>query len=80
MAVVKINNKTCDEFEIKRRVRQVLNCDYAWSLFTYVYGENTMRKVIMDNWNRGIPINAKAITNLKYASDTTVNLLTRMKW
>lgn len=67
-AVVRVENNSSEPFRIRKGVRQ--GCVLSPRLFN-VYGEHIMRRSL-DNFEGGVSIGGKKISNLRYADDTTL--------
>lgn len=67
-ARIRLDNLYSTSFKVERGVRQ--GCILSPALFN-IYGEYIMRKALED-WNGGIVIAGKKISNLRYADDTTL--------
>lgn len=67
-AIVRVDDRTSEEIEIQRGVRQ--GCILSPTLFN-LYSEDIVRKAL-DDQDIGIEINGKVINNLRYADDTVL--------
>lgn len=67
-STVRVNNVVSKSFRPEKGVRQ--GCILSSLLFN-IYGEYIMRKSL-ENWDGGIVVGGKKISNLRYADDTTL--------
>lgn len=67
-AVVRIENETTEEIEIKRGVRQ--GCILSPLLFN-LYSEAIFKEALSED-PKGIVVNGKPINNIRYADDTVI--------
>lgn len=67
-ANVRVNNTYSDKFKLKAGVRQ--GCIISPILFN-IYSEHIMR-IVFDDWQGGITIGGRKISNLRYADDTLI--------
>lgn len=65
---VRVEDELSINFNVSKGVRQ--GCILSAILFN-IYGEWIIRKVT-ENWNGGVSIGGKLISNLRYADDTTI--------
>ena len=67
-AIVRVENETSEEFNIRRGVRQ----DYILSpLLFNVYSEHLFKEAL-ENIENKVVINGEIINNLRYADDTVL--------
>ena len=68
-ATVRTEFGETDNIDIGKEVRQ--GCIHSLLLFNIIFAENIMREDL-EEWERGIGIGGRMVTNLRYADDTTL--------